>query len=236
MRAAPCEPFLVLLFDWADVLRYLASIPCLLLLAASGATAEIIDRIAVSVGNRVITASELDLAIRVSAFLSGVKPDFDPAARRAMAERMVEQKLMRRDMENSRYPMAPASEADALLADVRKRLFSGDASYRQALVEARITEQDLKDALLWQRTLLIFVDIRFSPGIQVGEQEVQDYFNKVIAPAARAANPGRAINLEDYRADIEKTLAGQLVDRETAQWLAEARRRTEITYHAEAFQ
>jgi hypothetical protein len=207
-----------------------------LLLAASGAPAEIIDRIAVSVGNQVITASELDLEIRVSAFLNGTQPDFTPAARRAAADRMVEQKLIRRDMQSSRYPVAQPAELEPVLAQIRKERFPTEAAWRQALAGAGITEQDLKDALRWQRTLLLFLDVRFRPGTQVGAQEIQDYFDKVVAPAARAANPGRALNLDDYRADIAKTLAGQLVDRETAQWLTEAKRRTEISYHVEAFQ
>ena len=43
------------------------------------ARGEIIDRIAVSVGNRVIAESDLNREIRVAAFLDGVKPDFSPA-------------------------------------------------------------------------------------------------------------------------------------------------------------
>ena len=66
--------------------------------------AEIIDRIAVSVGNQAITISDLDREIRVTAFLNRTPPDFSPAARRATADRMVEQRLILRELENSRYP------------------------------------------------------------------------------------------------------------------------------------
>src|ERR1017187_6822016 len=74
------------------------------------ARAEIIDRIAVSVGNRVIAESDLHREIRVAAFLDGVQPDFSPAGRRATAERMVEQVLIRRELEISRYPIPSAAE------------------------------------------------------------------------------------------------------------------------------
>ena len=71
----------------------------------SCAHAEIIDRIAVSVGKSVITTSDIDRQIRVSAFLDGVKPDLSPANRSAIADRMVEQKLIRRELETSRFPV-----------------------------------------------------------------------------------------------------------------------------------
>ncbi|MEI9976953.1 MAG: hypothetical protein WDO73_35815 [Ignavibacteriota bacterium] len=59
------------------------SIP--VLLVAVGLHAEIIDRIAVSVGNQAITTSDVDREIRVTAFLNRSEPDFTPAGRRATA-------------------------------------------------------------------------------------------------------------------------------------------------------
>src|ERR1035441_10121619 len=79
---------------------------------AIAAPAEIIDRIAVSVGNRVITESDLHREIRGAAFLDGVKPDFSPAGQLATAQRMVEQVLIRRELEISRYPVPSAAEGD----------------------------------------------------------------------------------------------------------------------------
>ncbi|MGA8577407.1 MAG: hypothetical protein WB579_01900, partial [Bryobacteraceae bacterium] len=67
-------------------------------LAATLASATIIDRIAVSVGNRVITTVDIDRAIRVPAFLNGQQPDFSAASKRAAAERLVEQTLVRREL------------------------------------------------------------------------------------------------------------------------------------------
>jgi hypothetical protein len=211
--------------------------PALLLLAALfAARAEIIDRIAVSVGNRVVTTVDLEREIRVSAFIDGTKPDFSPAARRAAAERMVDQKLILREIENSRYPAPKPAEIDPILAQLRKERFSSDEAYRAALSDAGIAEQDLRDSLLWQRTLLMFLDVRFRPGIQISAKEIQDYFDQVVAPMARAANPGSAVSSEDYRDQIERTLVGRMVDEETAKWLAEARRRTEVVFHQEVFQ
>jgi hypothetical protein len=199
------------------------------------APGEIIERIAVSVGNRVITESDLNLEIRVAAFLDGVKPDLSPAGRRATAERMVEQVLIRRELETSRYPVPAAAEVMPVLEAFKKVHFPNDGEYQRALAEYGITDQDVKDLLLWQRTLLLFIEVRFQSGVQVTGQDIQDYFDKVVRPAAEAAHPGQPIGLEDYRDRIEQTLTGQRADREMNTWLKEARNRTEIVFHEEVF-
>jgi hypothetical protein len=208
------------------------------LLAAllAAARADIIDRIAVSVGSHVITLSDLEREIRVTAFLNGVQPDFSPAGKRATADRMVEQRLIRDELENSRYPVPAPAEVEPQLEAFQKKYYPGADAYRKALARYGITGQDVRDELLWQRTLLLFIEVRFRPGVQVSDKEIQDYFDKTVAPAARLAHPGQPIALEDYRAQIERTLTGERVDQEMDRWLEQARMRTEIVFHPEVFQ
>ena len=218
---------------WKPALRAIALLlPAVWLLAP----AEIIDRIAVSVGPQVITSSDIDREIRVAAFLDGKPADFSAAARRAAAGRMVEQRLIRRELEVSRYPVPSASEVEPVLDKFKQERFPTDAAWRSALAGQGISEQDVKDEMLWVRTLVFFTDSRFRSGVQVSDEEARDYFEKTVKPAAEAAHPGQRASFEDYRDRIEETLAGQRVDRELDKWLAEARARTEIIYHDEAFQ
>jgi hypothetical protein len=197
---------------------------------------EIIDRIAVSVGNRVVTASDVDREIRVTAFLDGKPPDFSPAAKRVTADHLVEQQLIRRELETSRYPMPSAADVAPIVDKFQKDHYKDAADYERALAAAGISAQDVKDEVLWQRALLSFIDARFRLGVQVSDQEIQDYFEKVVKPAAQAAHPGAAVTLDDYRQSIERTLAGPMVDRQLDDWLKQVRQRTDIVYHEEAFQ
>jgi peptidyl-prolyl cis-trans isomerase SurA len=208
----------------------------MLLAAGSALHAEIIDRIAVTVGNRVITRGGLVREMRVAAFLDGRPAETSPAARREAAGRMVEQLLIRRELETSRYPAPSPAEVTPLLDQLKRERFPDAAAYARALADYEITEQDLKEELLWQRTLLLFIEVRFRPGIQVTDAEIQEYFEKTVKPAAQAAHPGQPVALEDYRARIETTLAGPRVDRDMDNWLKEVRGRTEVIYHEEAFQ
>src|SRR5262245_7837713 len=75
----------------------------------ASAAGEVIDRIAVSVNNRVITESEILRQIRITAFMNGEKPDFSAENKRRTADRLVEQALIRHEIETSRYITVPAS-------------------------------------------------------------------------------------------------------------------------------
>jgi hypothetical protein len=202
---------------------------------AALAGAEIIDRIAVSVGNRVITVMDIERQLRLSAFLSGSKPDLSVEARRKMAETMVDQKLVSRELEMARYPEPDASELDAAFADFKSSYYSSDADYRRALAEHGISEAELRDYLLWQRRWLSFVAVRFRPAVQVTDAEVREYFEKTVLPAAQAANPGATFTLEEFRDQILTKLTGDRVDQQMAEWLAEMRKRIEVVFHEEAF-
>ncbi|HXK00994.1 MAG TPA: SurA N-terminal domain-containing protein [Verrucomicrobiae bacterium] len=198
--------------------------------------AEIIDRIAASVDYRVITTSEVERQIRVAAFEDGQKPDLSAARKQAALQTMIDQVLIQKDLENSHYPLPEPAELNPAIDQFKKEHFPSDAEYRRVLAEYGITEQDFRDLLLWQRTLLSFIQVRFETGIQISDQEISDYFEKTVKPAAEAAHPGQAVTLDDYRKQIQKTLEGQQVDRQMDTWLNAARRRARILIHEEALQ
>jgi parvulin-like peptidyl-prolyl isomerase len=215
--------------------RLLPAIACSLTLAALLLRADTIDRIAVAVGNRVITTSDIERQIRVAAFLSGTKPDLSAEARRKTADAMVDQKLIRAELEAARYPEPARDELDAAYADFKQKYFKTDDEYRRALAEYGITDADAREQLQWQRTWAGFVGLRFRAAVQVNDQDVQEYFDQTVAPAARAAKPGVPVTLDEFREQIRVKLTGDREDQQMNQWLTEARRRTQVVYHEEAF-
>ena len=69
------------------------------------------DRVAASVGIKVITDSEIDLRIRLTAFQNDEKPELSVAARRIAVERLIDQKLVEREMDVGHYPRLARSAA-----------------------------------------------------------------------------------------------------------------------------
>jgi len=203
---------------------------------ALSARGEIIDRIAASVGNQVITASDLDRDLRVAAFQDGVKLDFSAARKRATVEAMIEQKLIRMELANSRYPLPDPAELAPAIEQFKKAHFKDDQQYRATLAAYGIAEKDFQELLLWQRTLLLFIQVRFETGVQLGSGDVEEYFLKTVKPAAEAAHPGQPVSLEDYRDQIERILTGQRADRQMDIWLREVRKRTNVVLHEEVLQ
>jgi hypothetical protein len=206
------------------------------LLAAPVSVADTIDRIAVSVGNRVITTSDIERQIRVAAFLSEGKIDLSAANRRKTAEALVDQALIRRELETARYPEPSPADLEGAFAEFRKKYYPTDEAYRRALATYGVTEEDVKEQLHWQRTWMSFIGVRFHPAAGVSGEEVQAYFEKTVAPAARVANPGSEPSLDDYYDQIQSKLMGDRVDEQMDLWLKDARRRTDVVYHEEAFQ
>jgi len=214
----------------------LVRIAMLAILAAHWGAAEILDRIAVTLDNRVIAESDLVREIRLSAFLNGTQPDLSGAAKRAAAARLVERTLMRREMELSRYPIPAAKDADAALANWRKEHFPGDEAFAKALRDATITQGALRGYLLEQLTALRFIDYRFKPGVQVLDSEVKQYYEKRLLPQSRSSGVAKDPPLEEVAEKIGQVLAEEKVDHMLDEWLKDARSRTRIVYREAVFQ
>lgn len=203
------------------------------LAVALAAQAEIVDRIAVTVDRIVITESDILSQIRVAALLNGEPPDLSPQAKRAAARRLVEQALVQREIELTRYPAPAPKDADPIFQQIGERL-GGTEALAAKLAEYGIREDELRRNLLRQLTVLRFVDYRFRPGISVSEAEIEEYYRNEFVPQSRKNGPA-APPLEDVRDQIEEILIGRRVDEALDKWLASAAAQARIEYREEAF-
>ncbi len=196
---------------------------------------EIIDRIAVTVDNQVITLSQVMNDIRVTAFLNGKPPDFSPGNRRATADRLVEVLLISREMEVAHYPQPTQGEIAEAMNSVRER-YGGEAGLARALAEQRLTRQQLEAHLLRVAATLRFIDLRFKPEVQIQEGDVRQYYETVFVPEWKKTHRGEEPSYEEARAACEQALTAQMIDRRVDEWLKETRARSRIRYEPEAFQ
>lgn len=207
-----------------------------MLIGALGASGEIIDRVAVTVDRMVITESDIVNQMRITAFLNAEAFDPTPAAKREAATRVVEQVLIRREMEISRYAAPELSDTEPLLDRIRQDRFPGGDGYSQALGQYGIREQELRENLLLQLTMLRFVEYRFRPGIAVPDEEVSDYYEQKLLPDWRGRSSEAPPDLEDAREQIEEILIGERVNRALDQWLRQAAQQARIQYREVVFQ
>ncbi len=213
-------------------LRFLLLATCLLL--GPGLVAEVIDRIAISVGNKIIAQTQIDEEIRLTAFLNKAKLDLSAEERKKAASRLIEQTLVRREMELSRYPLPDPSEAGAALKSLQAG-YASPAQYLQALQQYGIAEETLRGRLEWQMTLMHFIDFRFRPGIQVPDADMQAYYQQQLAKW-RQQGTKPIPTFDDSRESIEQILTEQRIDQAVDKWLSETRGQVPIRYLNEALQ
>lgn len=198
------------------------------------ASAEIIDRIAVTVGKHAIKLSDIDRDLRVTSFLNREPLNLSSNARRAAAERLIDQVLIRDEIEQGGYARPADSDVEALLNRIGQERFEGSATrLQEALATYGITEDQLRQQLLWQLEVLRFIDQRFRSGVLVTDDDVRSYYDQHHAELARQ-NPKNA-GIEALEPQIRQSLEGERINQNFAQWLEEARRRDRIQYHQEAF-
>lgn len=194
----------------------------------------VIDRVAVVVGTQVITESEIDLTVRLTAFLNEKPVDLGKDARRATAARLVDKKIILKELDFSRFPRPTMAEVEPLVESFVKTRFKDDrAAYLAEIEKYGITEAEFKDYRLWLLTFFRFIDFRFRPGVQVSDQEIEDYFNSKIKALAQQANPGKAVTVDEYRDRIERILLVRREDQQLEQWLADQLKRTTVEYRDE---
>lgn len=190
------------------------------------ANAVIVDRIAITVGVKAITDSEIDRRIRLTAFQNGEKPDFSLASRRTAAQRLIDQRLVEREMEVGRYPLSSAGTGKTLLADYEKNNYaSSQAGMDAALHAYGLTEQDLEEELTLQSDMLTFLNLRFRPAVQVTDRDVRSYI------AEHSPGPADAAASAQLRAAVEQKLTIERAEKELDTWLRDQRTRTKIQYN-----
>lgn len=204
-----------------------------IMLLAVTCTAELLDRVAVTIGNQVITKNEIADEIRMNAFLNNEPADFSEKSKQAAADRLIEQKLIYREMDMGRYPPASSQEANAMMDKLEKTRARSQGEFEKAMKAAGITADQLREHLLWGLTLSNFIDLRFRPGVQVTSKDVHEYYQNKILPSTK---PAEKPNLADVRAQIEQTLTAELSDKQLDEWLKDAKSRAHIEYHKEAFE
>jgi hypothetical protein len=206
----------------------MAFLPILLTLAS----AEVLDRVAVSIGTQVITESQINEEIKLDSFLNNEPPNFSNTSRLAAADRLIEQKLIRKEMEMGRYPAAAPEEAQAIIQNLLKTRAKSPEEFDLQLKAAGLTLAELQEHLLWGLTLSHFIDLRFRPAVQVTNRDIVKYYQDKVLTAAQG---NQRPTLDDVRARIEETLKAERSDAELDSWLKDTRSRTVIRYQKEVF-
>jgi hypothetical protein len=192
---------------------------CLLLPLEAG----IVDRLAVIVGQQTITQLQLDEEIRVTALLNHGPIMRDVETRRAAADRLVEQLLIRREMEQSRYPLPDEQDVNLYVEQIRRQN-GGSTGFGKTLATYDLSESTLRQHLESQLVALRFVEYRFRPDAAISDEDIETAYRH------KAEDSNTKPTLEASREPIRAELTEARTDAALSAWLAERRRQVNIVY------
>lgn len=196
---------------------------------AASASSAIIDRIAIVVSNSIVKDSDINRDLRVTAFLNDQPLDLGLQARKASANRLIDQIFIRKEIEIGDYPVTSWQEASRQLDSLVQKEFKSEAALQNRLGRYQITAPDLVSHFLWQLTVLRFIDVRFKPAVLVTDADVEKYYQQHTGELRRD-HPGKA-SLSDFRGEITDTLTAERVNKLFFTWLDDQRKQNKIKYY-----
>ena len=122
-----------------------------------------VDRVAIVIGKHVLTESEVVENLRITELINAEPLDLSPGKRKEEADRLIDQELLRNEMQLFSFAMPSAAEAEDVLRQFIGKRYPAQAAYQAALKTYDVTENELKQQLTWQLALLRFTEQRFRP-------------------------------------------------------------------------
>ena len=175
-----------------------------------------------------ITQLQLDEELRVTALLNHKPVVRSLEARREAADRLVEQLLIKSEMQLSRYSLPDTGEVDRYYRQIEDAN-GGAAELDQALRSYNLTAKVLRNHLELQLTELKFIEFRFRPDVTVSDADIESAYQRQVA-AWKQSHSGQPPTLEVSREPLRVMLVEEHTDAALNTWLGESRKRVTLIY------
>jgi hypothetical protein len=190
-------------------------------MTATLAPAQIIDRVLAVVGSELILLSDCTAATRFQLVEPAAGPDPIAAALPALIERQLQLAEV-----NRFQPPEPKPDAiDARLQAVRSR-FSDRAAFESALAQSGLTEDRLRDLVRDNLRIESYRQQRFGATVQPAEDDIARYYR---AHAAEFGKNGVVPSFEQARDEARRRLVAERSAMLIRNWVEGLRRRAEVT-------
>jgi peptidyl-prolyl cis-trans isomerase SurA len=199
---------------------------CLLLnlSGASGAAVrqQVVDRIVARVDEEIILQSDVEQLEKYQLLVDGKSE-----SREQILDRLIDQWIVRKEAEASRFPTATDSDVDRGLQRLQ-RAFAKKEDFETQRGKAGLTELDLKQIITAQVFLSNYLDSRFRPTVQVDEQAIKDFYDQALIPRAKARGQ-EPPTFDAARDVIQEVLIQRGINEQADKWLKESRGRLHIS-------
>jgi hypothetical protein len=200
---------------------------CFVSSVISFAQSEVTDRLLALVNRDVITESDVRWALALD---PDVQPlDLSAENRRAMLERLIDQRLLLQEAE--KLPRNEPTEEE-ITDHINKELiakFGGNEKFVERVKKVGLEQAMLREIVRRRLEILKYVDFRFRSFIFIKPEEIETYYRTTSVPEAARKGVG-APDLDDkLRSEIETRLISERVNAELDRFFDETRAQAQIT-------
>jgi hypothetical protein len=189
--------------------------------AAVAAAQEVADRVAARIENDIILLSDIRALSRYQQFLDG-KSETDGQ----ILDRLIDQWIVRTEANVSRFPQPSEADIERSVERIRKS-FPSMADYEARKKQIGLSDVDVREMAASQLYLSNYLDSRFRPGVQIDPKTVEDFYQKSVAPLAKARGQ-EPPPMDTARDSIQVALVQRGINDQADQWLIESKARLHI--------
>lgn len=182
-----------------------------------------LDRIEATVGDRVITKSEVDRAVEVESLQEGAKAKSGPELRKEALDTMIDRMLLLEEARKFNIVTVSQDEVDKAYESIKEG-FPSEMEFEKALTKDEITPEELKDNLRDQILAAKYVNRRIRFFIRAGLDEQKKYYED-----NKDKFGGKSF--DDVHDEIYNLLVEKETDKKLEEYLKELRSKAKIIIH-----
>lgn len=194
------------------------------------AVGEVIDRIVATVNGHIILQSEVDEALCYQAFADD-RPltPFSAEQRKAALDRLIDQELIREEVQKTSLEAASPVEVEARIAEIRKlhAEVSDQASWLAALHRYGLTADELRERVTADLNSWKAIDARLRPSVAVDSRSIERYYQENFLPELHKKGAPE-VPLALVAPKIKEILAQQQMNDLLVNWLKSLRTESNI--------
>ena len=182
---------------------------------------ELLDQIAARVESDVILLSEVRALSRYQILVDG-KAENDAA----ILDRLIDQWIVRNEADTARFPH-PVDVEIAHGVEHLEASFASPEEYQARRKQSGLIDKEIQRMVAEQLYLSNYLDSRFRPAVQVDAKQVEDFYQQVVVPRAKARNQAPPL-LDASREYIQEALVQRGINEQADVWLKESRARLHV--------
>ena len=199
-----------------------------------GGAPVVLDRVVAVVNNRAILLSDVEDEIRLSVLDPGGSGQGQLTEQHALDElisrALIEQQIREEDLQAIEPSQKEVSDR---LAEIRRELpacvhqnCATEAGWKNFLLSHGLTEARAEAYIRYRLEILRFIEERFRQGIQISQQQIEDYYRNTLLPEYA---PGETVpSVDQVASRIQEILLEQQVNVLFDNWLNNLREQGDV--------